>query len=1475
MAANAAEMRAQLVDVYGFSADIVDLVLRDPGVTSVDTAVDRVLQMQNEHPAQRASASPHMARASPSAPPQSPARSEQSGTSKFDSTNGAPSGTGNNHGTSRGARPVTRSQTPRHVEQQLTGDEALQQALEMSRRDFEAKQQQLGDWTSHPDQGTPAPSGRNPHTRAGPPSQSDAPLLLEYTPQSDEQDVEMNKAIEASIREQQQQQQQLWTSSSSNTFQNQGGGPSLLGWKQPLPELASERARVSWDIPVGIRNVGNTCYLNSVLQVYFFVSDFRRAILGFRPSCNTIGKTRRQDRDNDVEMSILGEENQGELNRQKPQLEEAQQTENTAEAVQVVQELQQLFGRMAMSTCRYVDPSRLVQALDRAMKGSLHFGGQQDATEFNQKFLDIVEAALEHGSIDATEGIPTAQRSADHPDAMNEAASPTLRQQGSGNTNNLVRRLFSSFFEQQLVLDSGASLEPLRGETSALILDASAGNIDRAMMDFTSTRIEYRHENIPSADHRAEMDCTAPAAPASATGLADGDHQHELESDVRDSASLGVLPSRGGAESGPMTKRATPTRTSVTKNVWFTSLASVLTVYIQRVKFNRETAEAEKSLECFDFAAEWRLDRYLFCNKASILRARAAASDVCHRISATAKEIAALEFYEPAAVAHDSRSPRLSNLKDTKDDIDIAGAMDTAADVDPAQPLRQSVEDTASAVMLPRVPMQLAYQAVLARLHQHAYAEAHLDAEPSKATTIVDTADAHEKRQLISCLQEICARDCIELRALRARLGQLVDEESRAYACVPRNVMHERLLFGVLVHDGVPGSGHYFVYILRGPRAKAASNSHPDLVSPPQWVKISDLSVSDVGADEVWRRAGSSFCSCSSANHSSTCQASANTSSALLSSAYGLVYLDTALAGQIVASDGTVLRHEAAALLPVDVVRQIQRENGQLARELAAQREKERRAEAHLDACKVVAECARMLHATLLEQPSGARLTSFFEFAALYLPALELVVSALDAAYSQLRKVPRHSLFAHCARTAHALDFPILIPDVDDADADIVDETELWKDQQQHDHEHILSELFTGILKAPVCSVVDMSVVQGSTFILQRERPHHGHTASTPQMQTHSGLPPLDLKGAQHNLARTMLNVREVLHVAAHHACALRTYGLALRALLHWQAVLEALLYDLPLLALDRLWCFAKKTYLDTWSSAADNDSMAMNLFLSDPQLASLRREEEMLELLPVVLVCGSNDVMRSLEAAILSRDMKAQLQLLGSIERVARIAICMLERGHFAIQQLAKAWTRFYVSWKESQLDGPNTPMDTTTAGPAGMRGPARSQANDVWSEMEALCALFAQHAAPMSLDRDNGMMDAVHHAQAPDTPPDPAVARAQMQLFERQDEVSVCIESGAAARSEASRSGAGSAEGVVAMPHLLPNAAECRRLCEAYESHRNVLESVLPPAPRSANERDLDGAAVRLDEALHGGALDHVLRRYFPAPYETSSAP
>ena len=45
--------------------------------------------------------------------------------------------------------------------------------------------------------------------------------------------------------------------------------------------LNPEQRKRDEGVPVGLKNIGNTCYFNSILQVYFNMPDFVKSIFDF------------------------------------------------------------------------------------------------------------------------------------------------------------------------------------------------------------------------------------------------------------------------------------------------------------------------------------------------------------------------------------------------------------------------------------------------------------------------------------------------------------------------------------------------------------------------------------------------------------------------------------------------------------------------------------------------------------------------------------------------------------------------------------------------------------------------------------------------------------------------------------------------------------------------------------------------------------------------------------------------------------------------------------------------------------------------------------------------------------------------------------------------------------------------------------------------------------------------------------------
>ena len=108
------------------------------------------------------------------------------------------------------------------------------------------------------------------------------------------------------------------------------------------PKASARKGKHS---PVGLSNLGNTCYINSVLQCLFAIDEFKYAIIGFS----------------------------------EPQLEKND----------VFQSLRNIFVRMECGPRSYVDPEPLISAL------RLDSSVQQDGQEFMKLFLTLLERSFE------------------------------------------------------------------------------------------------------------------------------------------------------------------------------------------------------------------------------------------------------------------------------------------------------------------------------------------------------------------------------------------------------------------------------------------------------------------------------------------------------------------------------------------------------------------------------------------------------------------------------------------------------------------------------------------------------------------------------------------------------------------------------------------------------------------------------------------------------------------------------------------------------------------------------------------------------------------------------------------------------------------------------------------------------------------------------------------------------------------------
>lgn len=130
-----------------------------------------------------------------------------------------------------------------------------------------------------------------------------------------------------------------------------------------------DRKRID-NCPVGLKNVGNTCWFSAVIQSLFNLLEFQRLVLNYSPPARVHDLPRNQKEHRNLPF---------------------------------MQELRNLFSLMVGSKRKYVDPSRAVEILKDAFKSS-ESQQQQDVSEFTHKLLDWLEDAFQMKAEEDREG---------------------------------------------------------------------------------------------------------------------------------------------------------------------------------------------------------------------------------------------------------------------------------------------------------------------------------------------------------------------------------------------------------------------------------------------------------------------------------------------------------------------------------------------------------------------------------------------------------------------------------------------------------------------------------------------------------------------------------------------------------------------------------------------------------------------------------------------------------------------------------------------------------------------------------------------------------------------------------------------------------------------------------------------------------------------------------------------------------------
>ncbi|XP_041030186.1 ubiquitin carboxyl-terminal hydrolase 28 isoform X2 [Carcharodon carcharias] len=239
----------------------------------------------------------------------------------------------------------------------------LQKALQVSNRDINQAVSFLTDESAR-EPGYRATSNEPDNESSGATGNQSHGSVIDLT---NDEKADLQKAIALSLRESEKLQNEAEIAT-ENQDTNQAGdtnaGESKAGLKRKRCEVWGDspnphdrKREDKW--PVGLKNVGNTCWFSAVIQSLFQLPEFRRLVLNY-----TVPENPHESCRSHAEQRNLA----------------------------FMQELRCLFALMVASKRKYIDPSNAVDLLKDAFRSS---EAQQDVSEFTHKLLDWLEDAFQ------------------------------------------------------------------------------------------------------------------------------------------------------------------------------------------------------------------------------------------------------------------------------------------------------------------------------------------------------------------------------------------------------------------------------------------------------------------------------------------------------------------------------------------------------------------------------------------------------------------------------------------------------------------------------------------------------------------------------------------------------------------------------------------------------------------------------------------------------------------------------------------------------------------------------------------------------------------------------------------------------------------------------------------------------------------------------------------------------------------------